>query len=342
MDMKKFGSFLAELRKEKGMTQAQLAARLNVTDKAVSRWERGVGYPDMNNFEPLAKALEVSVLELMQGERRSGGEVPCEEADRAVTDAVTLVNRQHEVDRMNLLVGSACLVMAFLTTLMVGWSNLVWVVVFYCCVAGAAISWNYYRQDREDEVTRKICRSVMLISAAVGVASLIQLVPEILMERYSDLLLLLVTGYWAFVMVRQLFELFRNRDRQKKPLHVVLLALITAAVLALCLFSAHRQVSRITGTVLEQRQNLVYQYAQALVLHDCGIAPENITAHLITAGAPTGDYPDCYAVVFRYRDGAGEERSYGYEVALSREMDFHVLEQGSEVGENLLSVQAEN
>ena len=341
MDMKKFGSFLAELRKEKGMTQAQLAARLNVTDKAVSRWERGVGFPDVNNFEPLAKALEVSVLELMQGERRPGGEVPCAEADQAVTDAVTMVNRQHEVDRINLLVGGTCLFMALFTTLVVGWSNLVWVVVFYCCVAGAAIGWNYYKRDREDEATRKICRGVMLISAAVGAAALVQLVPEILMEQYSGLLFLLLTGYWAFVMVRQLFDLLRNRDRQK-PLPVVLLALLTAAVLALCLFSVHKQVSRITGNALEQRQNLVYQYAQALVLHDCGIAQEDVTAHLITTGAPTGDYPDSYVAVFQYRNGAGEEHSYGYEIALSREMTFHVLEQGSEVGENLLSVQVEN
>ena len=337
MDMKKFGSFLAELRKEKGLTQAQLAARLNVTDKAVSRWERGVGYPDVNSFEPLAKALEVSVLELMQGQRRPGGEVPCEEADKAVTDAVSMVSQQREMDRMNLLVGFACLLMVLPTALVVGLSHLVWVIVFYCCVAGAAIGWNYYRRDREDEVTRKICRGVMLIAAAVGVASLIQLVPEILMERYADLLILLLTAYWVFIMVRQLFDLFRNRDRQK-PLHVVLLALFTAAVLALCLFSVHRQVSRITGEALEQRQNLVYQYAQALVLHDCDIEPEDVTAHLITTGAPDGEYPDRYAVVFQYRNGAGEKGSYGYEVALSQDMTFHVLEQGRGVGADLLTV----
>lgn len=66
MDAEKFGSFIAKSRKEKNMTQAELAIKIKVTDKAVSRWERGLGFPDINNLEPLAEALEVSVLELMK------------------------------------------------------------------------------------------------------------------------------------------------------------------------------------------------------------------------------------------------------------------------------------
>lgn len=54
MDVKRTGSFIAEMRKGKNMTQAELAAKLQVTDKAVSRWERGVGYPDITLLEPLA------------------------------------------------------------------------------------------------------------------------------------------------------------------------------------------------------------------------------------------------------------------------------------------------
>lgn len=44
MDAKKFGTFIAQVRKEKGMTQAELAEKLNITDKAVSKWERGVSH----------------------------------------------------------------------------------------------------------------------------------------------------------------------------------------------------------------------------------------------------------------------------------------------------------
>ena len=53
MEAKELGAFIAGIRKEKQITQAELAKRLHVTDKAVSRWERGVGYPDINTLEPL-------------------------------------------------------------------------------------------------------------------------------------------------------------------------------------------------------------------------------------------------------------------------------------------------
>ena len=70
MDAQKFGTFIAQCRKEKSMTQSELAAKIMVTDKAVSRWERGKGFPDINLLLPLAEALEVSVLELMHSERQ--------------------------------------------------------------------------------------------------------------------------------------------------------------------------------------------------------------------------------------------------------------------------------
>ena len=69
MNTQDFGKFVAELRKEKGMTQMQLAEKLNVTDKAVSRWETGKNFPDIEIFEDLSKTLEVSVSELLEGKR---------------------------------------------------------------------------------------------------------------------------------------------------------------------------------------------------------------------------------------------------------------------------------
>lgn len=69
MERGKTGSFIAECRKEKGYNQKQLAERLNVTEQAVSRWERGIGYPDITLLIPLARELDVSVLEVMEGYR---------------------------------------------------------------------------------------------------------------------------------------------------------------------------------------------------------------------------------------------------------------------------------
>lgn len=69
MDVRRLGAFIQTRRKELGMTQGEVAARLNVTDKAISRWERGVGFPDIQLLEPLAEALQITIQELMLCER---------------------------------------------------------------------------------------------------------------------------------------------------------------------------------------------------------------------------------------------------------------------------------
>ena len=71
MDANKIGSFIKELRIQKVMTQKDLAEQINCTDKAVSRWETGRGIPEVSLLMPLAKALDVSVNELLSGERFS-------------------------------------------------------------------------------------------------------------------------------------------------------------------------------------------------------------------------------------------------------------------------------
>lgn len=68
MDIQSLGAFIQSRRKDLEMTQSQLGAKLHVTDKAVSRWERGVGFPDIKLLEPLAEALQISVSELIHGQ----------------------------------------------------------------------------------------------------------------------------------------------------------------------------------------------------------------------------------------------------------------------------------
>ena len=69
MDIKKIGNFINFLRNKKGLTQEQLARKINVTNKAISKWERGVGLPDISLLEPLSAALGVSIIELMSGKQ---------------------------------------------------------------------------------------------------------------------------------------------------------------------------------------------------------------------------------------------------------------------------------
>lgn len=72
--MNDFGNFLYALRKEKGMTQAELAASLGVTNKAVSKWETGEAMPETSQLLPISRIFGVTVDELLEGKRRDGGE----------------------------------------------------------------------------------------------------------------------------------------------------------------------------------------------------------------------------------------------------------------------------
>ena len=63
------GPAIKRFREERRLTQAQLAEKIGVSDKAVSKWETGKGLPDISLVEPLAKSLGVSVMELMNGEQ---------------------------------------------------------------------------------------------------------------------------------------------------------------------------------------------------------------------------------------------------------------------------------
>lgn len=69
MDQIKIGKFIAELRKEQGYTQLDLATKLGVTDRAVSKWENGRGLPDISLIKPLCDALSISVNELLSGQK---------------------------------------------------------------------------------------------------------------------------------------------------------------------------------------------------------------------------------------------------------------------------------
>jgi len=69
------GSVIKELRQQSGLTQLQLAQMLSVSDKTVSKWETGKGYPDITLLEPIADAFRVSVTELISGNRISNRNV---------------------------------------------------------------------------------------------------------------------------------------------------------------------------------------------------------------------------------------------------------------------------
>ena len=71
MNLEKIGSFIAKCRKDKKMTQSELAEKLGVTDKSVGNWENGRNMPDLSLFKPLCDEFEITINELLSGERLS-------------------------------------------------------------------------------------------------------------------------------------------------------------------------------------------------------------------------------------------------------------------------------
>ena len=74
MDQVKIGLFIQQMRKDAGMTQKELAERLQISDKTVSKWETGKGVPDVESLNPLCQIFSISVNELLSGEKISPGE----------------------------------------------------------------------------------------------------------------------------------------------------------------------------------------------------------------------------------------------------------------------------
>lgn len=95
MDAKVTGCFIAQLRKELGLTQKELAEKLEVTDKAISRWETGKGLPDTSLLKPLAEIFGVSVGELLSGKRMDDSQIK-NQADHIILESLSYEESQEK------------------------------------------------------------------------------------------------------------------------------------------------------------------------------------------------------------------------------------------------------
>ena len=95
MDAKITGCFIAQLRKELGLTQKELAEKLEVTDKAISRWETGKGLPDTSLLKPLAEIFGVSVGELLSGKRMDDSQIKSQ-ADHIILESLSYEESQEK------------------------------------------------------------------------------------------------------------------------------------------------------------------------------------------------------------------------------------------------------
>lgn len=88
MKKQTLGMMISSLRKEKGMTQLELSEKMGVTDKAVSKWERDLSFPDINSIPKLAEIFEVSVDDLMQVKTKTKENMSKNKVDEIVDTAL--------------------------------------------------------------------------------------------------------------------------------------------------------------------------------------------------------------------------------------------------------------
>lgn len=106
MDNEKFGKFIATLRKNKNLTQKELALKLSVTDKAVSKWERGLSFPDITLLNSLAKVLEVDVSEILNGEFGKDKNIDVQKSvDEALENINKKIKERNDKIKKNITIG---------------------------------------------------------------------------------------------------------------------------------------------------------------------------------------------------------------------------------------------
>lgn len=104
MDNKTFGRFISELRKEMNYTQKQVAQKIHVTDKAISKWENGKGLPDISNIEALADVYSISIGEIMQCRRYVKDEPREDNAKVIIDNTLDVVHYQKQLQKYKLCI----------------------------------------------------------------------------------------------------------------------------------------------------------------------------------------------------------------------------------------------
>jgi transcriptional regulator with XRE-family HTH domain len=116
MDNKKIGLFIVDLRKKKNMTQKDLADKLYVSDKAVSKWERGLAMPDIGLIEKLAECLNVNVSEILKGERMDN--MTINSSDEIMKDTIPLFQKEYFKKKKNRIILTCTVLIVALGTIL--------------------------------------------------------------------------------------------------------------------------------------------------------------------------------------------------------------------------------
>lgn len=264
MEAKQFGQFIAGIRKEKKMTQAELAQQIHVTDKAVSRWERGLGFPDIQTLEPLAQALGITVLELMRSEKKETEEQDQQPEERRYTqgevaemlqNAGDISRQQKKQDRnANVIAGivlAAITVIVWMTKL----ASLGGALVIGGIAATVFVSLWYFFQNIDDEESRKIYG----VAAILSVGFLLALAQYVWGDRLSEILPggidtqqeIFWTVWYLLVIVMFLVGTLRvirkQRQKKEKRYKTVMFSVVMGVLLCATLWQYQGTIQRQKG-----------------------------------------------------------------------------------------------
>lgn len=343
MEAKKFGQFIAGIRKEKKMTQAELAGKIHVTDKAISRWERGLGFPDIQTLEPLAQALGISVLELMRSERQETekqDQQPEEfrytqgEVAEMLQNAGDISRQQKKQDRdANVIAGivlAAITIIVWMTKL----ASFGGALVVGGIAATVFVSLWYFFQNIDDAESRKIYG----VAAILSVGFLLALMQYVWGEQLGELLPgeidtqqeIFWTVWYLFVIAMLMMGTFRaiRQQRQKKVklYKTVLFSLIMGVLLCATLWQYQGTIQRQKGDsgVWSSAQ----QYAETLLKNE-----KQLENDWLVGDESWKEKKNVYHIRLTYYANAeaakeGKESEYEYVIRFDARDGFVIKSQG--------------
>lgn len=170
MDAEKFGSFIAACRKEKNMTQAELAQKIKVTDKAVSRWERGKGFPDISILVPLSDALDISLPELMNSGKSSKRNDNISNIDLKymITDMAEMDNKNRQDNRIIAWTAYPVVIITALWAVLSGHASILAAWIFGAAVALAITGLCLFAVNQNDTSGRRIYGIFMILGTGLS------------------------------------------------------------------------------------------------------------------------------------------------------------------------------
>ncbi len=224
LDKEKFGEFISKLRKEQGMTQKELAEKLFVSDKAVSKWERGQSLPDITMLNPLAEALGVTAAELLNCGKIEGEKVDASQVDEIVEKAIEL-NKEPDISKRKRFK-----------------------IYILCLLVGAAATYYFYKNNGAQYYQSLI---VIEILTAIFGAYFMFFVKERLPKYFDDNKVDYYTD--GFFRLHTPGVYYNNRNwpyiikNARISLMIVMVALPVASILVRIFFSGKLSYSMVTG-----------------------------------------------------------------------------------------------